>query len=55
MRKTIPQQLKRSEGSSERRGSTRGNFDCAARLFEEMSISEKFPDFLTVPAYELLD
>ena len=32
-----------------------GNFERAARLFEEMSLSENFPEFLTVPAYDLLD
>ena len=32
-----------------------GKFELAARLFEEMSLSESFPEFLTVPAYDLLD
>ena len=33
----------------------KGNYKRAARLFEEMSLTDDFPDFLTVPAYELLD
>ena len=38
-------------------GSTRydgGRFADAARLFEQLSTSSAFEDFLTVPAYEML-
>jgi malate synthase len=52
---TIRQQLEKIRGLV---GSARfdsGNFDRAARLFEEMSVSQNFPDFLTVPAYDFLD
>ena len=27
----------------------------AARLFEQVALAEEFPEFLTLPAYELLD
>jgi malate synthase len=33
---------------------TGGVFPTAARLFEQMTKSESFPEFLTIPAYELL-
>jgi malate synthase len=55
VQRTIRQQLEKIRGLI---GSARfdsGNFECAARLFEEMSVSENFPDFLTVPAYDFLD
>jgi malate synthase len=55
VQRTIRQQLDKIRGLI---GSARfdsGNFDRAARLFEEMSVSENFPDFLTVPAYDFLD
>jgi malate synthase len=33
---------------------TQGVFPSAARLFEQMTKSEQFDEFLTLPAYELL-
>jgi malate synthase len=29
----------------------KGNYERAAKMFEEMSIANQFEDFLTVPAY----
>jgi hypothetical protein len=29
--------------------------DAARRLFEQVALAEEFPDFLTLPAYELID
>jgi malate synthase len=31
------------------------NLDDARRLFEQVALAEEFPDFLTLPAYELID
>jgi len=31
-----------------------GNYDKAARIFEDMSLAKKFPSFLTLPAYQQL-
>jgi malate synthase len=31
-----------------------GRFDLAARMFQEMTASDEFPEFLTVPAYQHL-
>ena len=53
--RTIPQQLEKIRGQL---GSARfdsGKFDLAARLFEEMSTSSDFPNFLTLRAYDFLD
>jgi malate synthase len=30
----------------------KGNYERAAKMFEEMSIANKFEDFLTIPAYK---
>ena len=32
-----------------------GKFVEAGRLFEEVALSPDFPEFLTLPAYEMLD
>jgi malate synthase len=32
-----------------------GKFDIASQLFEQMMISDDFPEFLTLKAYEFLD
>ena len=55
VRKTIPQQLEKIRGQVGARRYDSGKFDLAAQLFEEMSISPDFPDFLTLRAYEFLD
>jgi malate synthase len=31
------------------------NLDDARRLFEQVALADEFPDFLTLPAYELVD
>ena len=51
----LPQELARIEKEI---GSARfqsGKFETATRLFSEMSKSAEFAEFLTLPAYELLD
>ena len=53
--RTIPQQLEKIRGLVGPARFDSGNFDRAARLFGEMSVSENFSEFLTVPAYELLE
>jgi len=55
VQRTIPQQLEKLRGLVGAARFDSGNFLKAARLFEEMSLSGDFPDFLTVPAYEYLD
>ncbi|HJZ95485.1 MAG TPA: malate synthase A [Candidatus Solibacter sp.] len=52
---TISQQLDKLRNMAGAVRFQSGNFEQAARLFQEMSLSETFPDFLTLPAYEHLD
>ena len=33
----------------------RGRFEEATRLFQQVSLSEDFAEFLTLPAYEVLE
>ncbi len=55
VRQTIPQQLEKIRGQLGAARYDGGKFALAARLFEEMSLSDDFPDFLTLRAYEFLD
>jgi malate synthase len=55
VQRTIAQQLEKIRRLCGPARFESGNFDRAARLFEEMSLSANFPEFLTVPAYDLLD
>ena len=55
VQRTIPQQLEKIRGLVGPARFDSGNYDRAARLFEEMSVAKDFADFLTVPAYDLLD
>src|SRR4051794_17358295 len=55
VQRTIPQQLEKLRGLVGQARFDSGNYERAARLFEDMSLTESFPDFLTVPAYDLLD
>jgi malate synthase len=55
IQRSIPQQLEKIRGLVGAARFESGNYKRAASLFEEMSLSESFSDFLTVPAYELLD
>ena len=34
---------------------SRGRFEDARRIFDRVALSESFEEFLTVPAYELID
>jgi malate synthase len=55
VQRSIPQQLEKIRGLVGPARFESGNYKRAASLFEEMSLSDSFSDFLTVPAYELLD
>jgi len=55
VQKTIPQQLEKIRGLIGASRFDSGKFELAARLFEQVSISDEFPEFLTLPAYEYLD
>jgi malate synthase len=55
VRRSIPQQLEKIRGLLGAARFDGGKFDLAARLFEDMSTTSDFPDFLTLGAYEHLD
>jgi malate synthase len=52
---TIPQQLEKIRGLVGPARFDGGNYERAAGLFERMSLSGDFPEFLTIPAYDFLD
>jgi len=55
VRQTIPRQLDKIRTLIGAGRFDSGKFDLAARLFEQMTISDDFPEFLTLTAYEFLD
>jgi malate synthase len=55
VRQIIPQQLEKVRATIGAARFDAGKYDLASRLFEEMSISGDFPEFLTLRAYEFLD
>jgi len=55
VQRTVPQQLEKLRGVVGAARFEAGHFEQAARLFEEMSLTNDFPDFLTIPAYDFLD
>jgi malate synthase len=55
VRRTIPQQLGKIRGLLGPSRYDSGKFDLASRLFEEISLADQCPDFLTLGAYEYLD
>jgi len=50
----IPKVLDKLKQRIGEKAFTAGRFDLAARMFQEMTASEEFPEFLTVPAYQHL-
>jgi malate synthase len=55
VQKTIPQQLEKIRRLVGAARFDSGNFQTAAKIFEQMSLSSDFPDFLTLRAYDYLD
>jgi malate synthase len=55
IRRTISEQLSDFRGRLGDEAFHRGNYEPAGALFEEMMTGETFPEFLTLPAYELID
>ena len=55
VRQTIAQQLDKIRTMIGASRFDSGSFELASRLFEKITISDDFPEFLTLPAYELLD
>ncbi|MDQ6630817.1 MAG: malate synthase A, partial [Verrucomicrobiota bacterium] len=51
----LPQELARIENEIGSERFQKGHFSEATKLFSEMSKSDSFAEFLTLPAYELID
>ena len=51
----LPQEMARIEKEVGSARFSSGNYARAAKLFSEMSKSQEFAEFLTLPAYELID
>jgi malate synthase len=49
---TIPKVLEKLKQRIGEKAFSSGRFDLAARMFQEMTASEEFPEFLTIPAYQ---
>ncbi len=48
----IPKVLEKLKQRIGEKAFSSGRFDLAARMFQEMTASEEFPEFLTIPAYQ---
>ena len=56
VREMVPQELKKVKGSLSESGvSNTKTYDRAAKIFEKMSTSRTFEEFLTLPLYEELE
>ena len=51
---TIPKVLDNLKQRIGDKAFSSGRFDVAARMFQEMTASDEFPEFLTIPAYQHL-
>ncbi len=52
--RTIPRVLARLRERIGAKAFDSGNYELAAKLFQEMTASKEFPEFLTIPAYQYL-
>jgi malate synthase len=55
VRAMIPEELAKVKATVTAQGEATATYDQAAKIFEEMSLSEDFPEFLTLPLYEAMD
>jgi malate synthase len=51
---TIPKVLDKLKQRIGEKAFTAGRYELAARMFQDMTASEEFPEFLTIPAYQHL-
>jgi malate synthase len=54
VRQLIPEELAKVTATVSASGEATGSYEQAARIFEEMSLAERFPEFLTLPLYEAM-
>jgi malate synthase len=51
----IPEELAKVKATVTAQGESSETYDQAAKIFETMSLSENFAEFLTLPLYEAMD
>ena len=51
----IPEELAKVKATVTAQGEKTETYDQAAGIFETMSLSEDFPEFLTLPLYEAME
>jgi malate synthase len=54
-REALKGEMERVKGEVGAKAFDGGRFEEATQLFSDMSLSETFDEFLTVPAYKLID
>ncbi len=52
VRALIPEELSKVKATVAAGGEQTATYDQAATIFEQMSLAENFPEFLTLPLYE---
>jgi malate synthase len=55
VRKLIPADLAKVNADAAAVGEPHGTYDQAAKIFEEMSLTKDYPEFLTLRLYEAMD
>ena len=55
MTRELFQQLLAEELAKVKAGEGEGKYDEAAKLFEKITTDDKYVEFLTLPAYQLID
>ena len=55
VRSMIPEELAKVKTTVTTQGEDTATYDQAAKIFEEMSLADNFPEFLTLPLYEAMD
>jgi malate synthase len=55
VRALIPEELAKVKKAAAAQGEPLDTYDQAAKIFEQMSLSKEFPEFLTLPLYEAME
>jgi malate synthase len=51
----IPEELAKVKATVTAQGEKTETYDQAAKIFEEMSLADNYPEFLTLPLYEAME
>jgi len=55
VRAIIPEELAKVKATVTAQGEKTETYDQAAKIFEEMSLADNYPEFLTLPLYEAME